>query len=44
MPVKFDRKKRKWKIGRGKAMYKNKSDAERAYRAYLAKKYSKKGK
>jgi hypothetical protein len=31
-----------WTIGSGKAVYKKKADAERAYRAYLAKKHSKK--
>ena len=34
----------KWKIGKGKAMYKSKEDAERAYKAYLAKKNKKGGK
>ena len=33
----------KWRIGSGKAMYKSKAAAEKAYRAYLAKKHSKKG-
>ena len=28
----------KWAIGQGKCMYKSKAAAERAYRAYLAKK------
>lgn len=28
----------KWKIGKGKAMYKTKAAAEKAYKAYLAKK------
>lgn len=32
----------KYRIGRGRAMYKTKAAAERAYRAYLAKKHSKK--
>lgn len=32
----------KWKIGGGKAMYKSKEAAERAYQAYLAKKGKKK--
>lgn len=32
----------KWKIGDGPAMYKSKAAAERAYRAYKAKKHSKK--
>lgn len=31
----------KWRIGRGKAMYRTKAAATRAYRAYLAKKHSK---
>jgi len=31
----------KWKIGSGKAMYKTKAAADRAYKAYLAKKHSK---
>jgi len=30
----------KWKIGSGKCMYDTKEAAERAYKAYLAKKYS----
>ena len=30
---------KKYKIGRGKAMYKTRKSAERAYRAYRAKKY-----
>lgn len=29
----------KFRIGKGKCMYKSKSSAERAYRGYLAKKY-----
>ena len=29
----------KYKIGKGKAMYKTKASAERAYKAYRAKKY-----
>ena len=33
----------KWKIGSGKCMYNSKASANRAYRAYLAKK-AKKGK
>lgn len=33
----------KYKIGSGKCMYKSKAAAERAYRAYLAKKNDKKG-
>jgi len=32
----------KYKIGSGKCMYKTKAAAERAYKAYLAKKHSKK--
>lgn len=28
----------KWRIGNGKAMYKSKAAADRAYKAYLAKK------
>ena len=31
----------KYKIGKGKAIYKTKESAERAYKAYRAKKYSK---
>jgi len=34
----------KWKIGSGKAMYKSKASAERAYKAYRAKKYSRRKK
>ena len=30
----------KWRIGSGKAMYKTRAAAERAYRAYLARKHS----
>ena len=30
----------KWRIGSGDCMYKSKASAERAYKAYLAKKYS----
>jgi len=30
---------KKYKIGRGKAMYKTRKSAERVYRAYRAKKY-----
>ena len=37
MPV--VKKGKKWAIGKGKAIYDTKSDAERAYRGYLAKKY-----
>lgn len=33
-----------YRIGSGKADYKSKAAAERAYKAYLAKKYAKKGK
>jgi len=29
----------KYKIGKGKAIYKTKKSAEKAYKAYLAKKY-----
>jgi hypothetical protein len=29
----------KWRIGKGKAMYKSKASAERAYKAYRAKKH-----
>lgn len=36
MPVKKVGK--KWKIGSGKAIYKSKASAERAYKGYLAKK------
>lgn len=32
----------KWAIGSGKAMYKSKASADRAYKAYLAKKHDKK--
>jgi len=31
---------KKYKIGKGKAMYHSRAKAERAYRAYLARKYS----
>lgn len=31
----------KWRIGNGKCMYETKAAAERAYKAYLAKKHSK---
>jgi hypothetical protein len=41
MPVTKDKKSGKWKIGSGKAMYKTKAAAEKAYRAYRAKKHSK---
>ncbi|MBD3360261.1 hypothetical protein GF366_00495 [Candidatus Peregrinibacteria bacterium] len=34
----------KWRIGSGKCIYKTKSSAEKAYKAYLAKKHSKKKK
>jgi hypothetical protein len=34
----------KYRIGKGKAMYKTKASAERAYRAYLAKKHDTKRK
>jgi len=37
MPVRKSGK--KWRIGSGKAMYKSKASANRAYRAYRAKKY-----
>ena len=30
---------KKYKIGKGKAIYKSKKSAERAYKGYLAKKY-----
>lgn len=33
---------KKWRIGKGKYMYRTKKDAERAGRAYYASKYSKK--
>jgi len=33
----------KWRVGSGKCMYKSKASADRAYRGYLGKKYSKKG-
>ena len=33
----------KYRIGSGKAIYKTKAAAERAYRGYLGSKYSKKG-
>ena len=32
---------KKYKIGKGKAIYKTKESAEKAYKAYRAKKYSK---
>ena len=41
MPV--VKKGNKWAIGSGKAIYKTKAAADRAYRAYLAKKNTKKG-
>ncbi len=31
----------KWRIGSGKAMYKTKKSATKAYRAYLAQRYTK---
>jgi len=34
----------KWRIGKGKAMYKSKASAERAYRGYLGSKENKKSK
>lgn len=34
----------KYRIGSGKCMYETKASAERAYKAYLAKKHSKKDK
>jgi hypothetical protein len=42
MPVTKDKKTGKWKIGSGKPMYTSKASAEKAYRAYRAKKHSKK--
>ena len=36
MPVKYDKKKGKWKIGRGKPIYKTKAAALRAQRGYYA--------
>ena len=42
MPVK--KKGKKWAIGSGRAIYKTKAAAERAYRGYLASKHSRKGK
>ena len=41
MPV--VKKGNKWAIGSGKAIYGTKAAADRAYRAYLAKKNTKKG-
>ena len=38
MPVKRDLATGKWKIGSGKPIYTSKENAEKAYRAYLAKK------
>uniref|UniRef100_A0A6H1ZGU5 Uncharacterized protein n=1 Tax=viral metagenome TaxID=1070528 RepID=A0A6H1ZGU5_9ZZZZ len=38
MPIK--KTKGGWKIGSGKAVYKSKASASRAYKAYLAKKHS----
>jgi len=32
----------KWRIGKGKSVYKSKENAEKAYRAYKAKEHSKK--
>lgn len=40
MPVKHC-KNGKYRIGEGKCMYTSKAKAERAYKAYLAKKYGK---
>ena len=40
MPVRKSSK-GKYRIGSGKAMYRSKASAERAYRAYRAKKHSK---
>jgi len=40
MPVR--KKGNKWAIGSGKAMYKSKASAERAYKGYLGSKYAKK--
>ena len=40
MPVRRDSRTGKYRIGSGKAMYKSKASANRAYRAYLAKKHS----
>jgi hypothetical protein len=42
MPVRKCSKTGKWKIGNGKPMYATKADAEKAQRAYLAKRGSKK--
>jgi hypothetical protein len=41
MPIKKCKNK-KFRIGSGKCKYKSKSSAKRAYKAYRAKKYSKK--
>jgi len=38
MPV--HKKGKKWAIGKGRAIYKSKASAERAYRGYRAKKHS----
>jgi len=40
MPV--VKKGKKWAVGSGKAMYRTKAGAERAYKGYLAKKHGRK--
>lgn len=40
MPVKYDRRKRKWRIGSGPAMYKSRAAADRAYAAYRVVKHT----
>jgi hypothetical protein len=42
MPVVYDKKSGKWGIGTGKPIYDTKEKADRAYKGYLGKKYSKK--
>ena len=37
MPVTKDKQSGKWRIGSGKAMYKTKESANKAYRGYMAK-------
>ena len=42
MPVRKSKRNGKWRIGHGKAIYKTKKSAERAYKGYLGKKYGSK--
>jgi len=41
MPVTRDKQSGKWRIGSGKAMYKSKESANKAYRGYMASKRKK---